>query len=147
MLYTYMEKLPSNINNNIFRFLSHPVADAIRDRISEFQALNSQYESVSELHTFYIFFFCDKKIRRSIGIMEGMYKRWGVCVCVDDTWFRPDCGISTTTSSLGTSCPTFFSIIILCILQWFLSHPVADAIRDRITEIQAFSGHLFGQIK
>ncbi len=51
MLYTYMEKLPSSINNNIFRFLSHPVADAIRDRISEFQDLNSQYESVSELHT------------------------------------------------------------------------------------------------
>ena len=55
----YMEKLPPSINKYIFRFLSHPVADAIRDRISEFQDLNSQYESVSELHTFYIFFFCD----------------------------------------------------------------------------------------
>ena len=54
-----MEKLPYSINKHIFRFLSHPVADAIRKRISEFQAFSSQYGS-SDLHTFYIFFLLRK---------------------------------------------------------------------------------------
>ena len=54
-----MEKLPPGINAHIFRFLSHPVADAIRKRISEFQAFSSQYGS-SDLHTFYIFFLLRK---------------------------------------------------------------------------------------
>ena len=48
-----MEKLPSSINAHIFRFLSHPVADAIRDRITEFQTFSGQFGS-SDLHTFYI---------------------------------------------------------------------------------------------
>ena len=46
-----MENLPPGINAHIFRFLSHPVADAIRGRITEFQSFGS-----SDLHTFYIFF-------------------------------------------------------------------------------------------
>ena len=46
-----MEKFASSINKHIFRFLSHPVAEAIRKIISEFQAFSSQYGS-SDLHTF-----------------------------------------------------------------------------------------------
>ena len=38
----YTDKLPPSINKYIFRFLSHPVADAIRDRITEFQAFSGQ---------------------------------------------------------------------------------------------------------
>lgn len=56
-----MKQLPPSINNYIFRFLSHPVADAIRDRVTEFQTFAKQFGS-SDLHTFYIFFFLEIKI-------------------------------------------------------------------------------------
>ena len=46
--------------SHIFRFLSHPAADAIRKRISKYQAFSSKYES-SDLHTLYIFLLLDKK--------------------------------------------------------------------------------------
>ena len=46
----YTEKLPPSIKTHIFRFLSHPVADAIRNRIMEFQSFASPYGS-SDLHT------------------------------------------------------------------------------------------------
>ncbi len=51
-----MEKLPCSIKSHIFRFLSHPAADAIRNRIMEFQTFSRQFGS-SDMHTFYIFFF------------------------------------------------------------------------------------------
>ena len=59
-----MNKLPTSIVNHSVRFLSHPAADAIRSRISEFQAFSSQ-RAPSDLHTFYIWFFLDKKINTS----------------------------------------------------------------------------------
>ena len=83
-----MEKLPSSINKHIFRFLSHPVADAIRKRISEFQAFSSQYGS-SDLHTFYIFFFLERKLDALPKILDEMYERLGVSVCIDSDYFRP----------------------------------------------------------
>ena len=46
-----MKQLPPSINNYIFRFLSHPVADTIRDRVTEFQTFAKQFGS-SDLHTF-----------------------------------------------------------------------------------------------
>ena len=67
-----MEKLPSSIKAHIFRFLSHPVADAIRKRISEFQAFSSQYGS-SDLRTFYISFFSERKINARPTILDVMY--------------------------------------------------------------------------
>ena len=39
-----MDELPISINKHIFRFLSHPAADATRNRISEYQAFSSKYE-------------------------------------------------------------------------------------------------------
>ena len=83
-----MEKLPYSINAHIFRFLSHPVADAIRKRISEFQAFSSQYGS-SDLHTFYIFFFLERKINALPKILDEMYERLGVSVGIDSDYFRP----------------------------------------------------------
>ena len=84
-----MNKLPVGVHNHIFRFLSHTAADAIREIISEFHAFSSQHESTSELHTFYIFFFLDKKNSDTIAIMDDMYERLGVRVGVDDSYFRP----------------------------------------------------------
>ena len=84
-----MNKIPAGVQNHIFRFLTHPAADAIRERISEFQAFSSQHESTSHLNTFYIFFFLDKKIRDTIAIIDDMYERLGVRVGVDDSYFRP----------------------------------------------------------
>ena len=56
----YTKQLPPSINNYIFRRLSHPVADAIRDRVTEFQTFAKHFGS-SDLHTFYIFFLLEKK--------------------------------------------------------------------------------------
>ena len=83
-----MEKIPSSINAHIFRFLSHPVADAIRNRITEFQTLSSQYGS-SDLHTFYIFFFLDRKMDALPKLLDEMYERLGVSVGIDSDYFRP----------------------------------------------------------
>ena len=83
-----VDKLAPGIYNHIFRFLSHPAADAIRDRISEFQAFSSQHASSSDWHTFYSFFL-DKKMHETIDILDDMYDRLGVRVGVDDTYFRP----------------------------------------------------------
>ena len=43
-----MDNLPPGINAQIFRFLVHPVADAIRDRITQFQSFGS-----SDVHAIY----------------------------------------------------------------------------------------------
>ena len=83
-----MDKLPININKHIFRFLSHPAADAIRNRISEYQAFSSKYDS-SALHTFYIFFFLDKKINALPKMLNELYDRLGVRMGVDSDYFRP----------------------------------------------------------
>ena len=83
-----MEKLPSSINAHIFRFLSHPVADAIRNRITEFQTFSSQYGS-SDLHTFYIFFFLDRKMDALPKLLDEMYEQLGVSVGIDSDYFRP----------------------------------------------------------
>ena len=83
-----MEKLPSSINAHIFRFLSHPVADAIRNRITEFQTFSSQYGS-SDLHTFYIFFFLERKIMALPKILDEMYERLGDSVGIHSDYFRP----------------------------------------------------------
>ena len=56
-----MDKLPLGINTHIFRFLSHPAADVVRNRIPEYQAFSSKYEAVDDLHTFYIFFFLERR--------------------------------------------------------------------------------------
>ena len=83
-----MENLPSSINVHSFRFLSHPVADAIRNRITEFQTFSSQYGS-SDLHTFYIFFFLDRKMDALPKMLEEMYERLVVSVGIDSDYFRP----------------------------------------------------------
>ena len=63
-----MENLPLGINAHIFRFFSHPVADAIRGRIKEFQSFGS-----SDLHTFYIFFFLQRKLNALPDILDEMH--------------------------------------------------------------------------
>jgi hypothetical protein len=83
-----MEKLPSSINAHIFRFLSHPVADAIRNRITEFQTFSGQFGS-SDLHTFYIFFFLERKMDALPKLLDEMYERSGVSVGIDSDYFRP----------------------------------------------------------
>ncbi|MFM7989338.1 MAG: hypothetical protein ACKPKO_59495 [Candidatus Fonsibacter sp.] len=64
----YMKQLPPSINEYIyiyiFRFLSHLAADAIRDRVTKFQTFSGQFGS-SDLHTFYILFFLERKINGS----------------------------------------------------------------------------------
>ena len=106
-----MENLPSSINAHIFRFLSHPVADAIRNRITEFQAFSSQYGS-SDLHTFYIFFFLDRKMDALPKLLDEMYERLGVSVGIDSDYFRPSLWSSTRANSLGTFRSTTLSTII-----------------------------------
>ena len=49
-----MGKLPLSINKHIFRFLTHPAADAIRNRISEYQAFSSKYGSSAFAHRLHI---------------------------------------------------------------------------------------------
>ncbi len=83
-----MKKLPPSINNYIFRFLSHPVADTIRDRVTEFQTFAKQFGS-SDLHTFYIFFFLERKITALPRILDEMYEQLGVNKGIDSDYFRP----------------------------------------------------------
>ena len=68
--YIEMENLPPSINAHIFRFFSHPVAGAIRDRITEFQSFGS-----SDLHTFYIFFFLQRKLNAFPELLDEMHDR------------------------------------------------------------------------
>ena len=74
-----MENIPPSINAHIFRFLSHPVADAIRGRVTEFQSLGS-----SDLHTFYIFFFLQRKLNAHPEILDEMHDRMEI----DSYYFR-----------------------------------------------------------
>ena len=83
-----MEKLPPSIKTHIFRFLSHPVADTIRNRITEFHSFSGQYGS-SDLHTFYIFFFLDRKIMALPKILDEMHERLVDSVGIDSDYFRP----------------------------------------------------------
>ena len=75
-----MENLPPGINAHIFRFLSHPVADAIRGRITEFQSFGS-----SDSRTFYIFFFLQRKLNALPEILDEMHDR----MAIDSYYFRP----------------------------------------------------------
>ena len=75
-----MEDLPPGINTHIFRFLSHPVADAIRDRITEFKSFGS-----SDLHTFYIFSFLQRKLNALPDLLDDMHDRMEI----DSYYFRP----------------------------------------------------------
>ena len=84
----YMEKLPPSINRHIFRFLSHPVADAIRNRITEFQAFYGQYGS-SDFHAFYIFLSWKRKVMALPKILADTYERLGDSVGIDSDYFRP----------------------------------------------------------
>ena len=83
-----MENLPSSINVHIFRFLSHPVADAIRENITEFQTFSGQFGS-SDLHTFYILFFLERKMDALPKLLDEMYERPGVSMGIDSDYFRP----------------------------------------------------------
>ena len=64
-----MEKLPYRINTHIFRSLSHPVADATRDRITEFQSFGS-----SDLHTFFIVLFLQRKLNALPELLDEMHE-------------------------------------------------------------------------
>ncbi len=75
-----MENSPPGINAHIFRFLSHPVADAIRDRITEFQSFGS-----SDLHTFYIFFVLQRQLNALRELLDEMHERMDI----DSYYFRP----------------------------------------------------------
>ena len=75
-----MDNLPPGISTHIFRFLSHPAADAIRDRINEFQTFRS-----SDLHTFYIFFFLQRKLNALPDILDEMHDHMEI----DSYYFRP----------------------------------------------------------
>ncbi|MFM7988274.1 MAG: hypothetical protein ACKPKO_54070 [Candidatus Fonsibacter sp.] len=68
--------------------MSHPAADAIRDRITEFQAFSGQYGS-TDLHTVYIFFFLDRKKTALPRILDEMYEQLGVSVGIDSDYLRP----------------------------------------------------------
>ena len=83
-----MKQLPPSINNYIFRFLSHPVADAIRDKVTEFQTFSVHFGS-SDLHTFYIFSFLDRKMDALPRILDEMYEHFGVSMGIDSDYFRP----------------------------------------------------------
>ena len=83
-----MERVPSSINAHIFLFLSHPVADAIRIRITEFQTFSVQFGS-SDMHTFCILFFLDRKMDAIPKILDEMYEQLGVSVGIDSDYFRP----------------------------------------------------------
>lgn len=106
-----MKQLPPSINNYIFRFLSHPVADAIRDRVTEFQTFAKQFGS-SDLHTFYIFFFLERKITALPRILDEMYEHLGgsVWVLTATTSVRV-CGGYTRANFRGTCCSTSSSIL------------------------------------
>ena len=67
-----MENLPPGINAHIFRFLSHPVADAIRDSITEFK-------------TFGAFFFLQRKLNALPDLLDEMHDRMEI----DSYYFRP----------------------------------------------------------
>ena len=88
MLYMYTKQLPPSINNYICRFLSHPVADTIRDRVTEFQTFSGQYGS-SDLHTCYIVLFLERKITAPPRILDEMYAQLGVSMGMDSDYFRP----------------------------------------------------------
>ena len=88
MYYMYTDKLPPSINKYIFRFLSHPAAGAIRDSVSEFQTFSGQYGS-SDLHTFYILLFLERKITALPRILDEMYEQFGVSMGIDSDYFRP----------------------------------------------------------
>ncbi len=75
-----MENLPPGISTHIFRFISHPAADAIRDMITEFQTFRS-----SDLHTFYIFFFLQRKLNALPDVLEEMHDHMEI----DSYYFRP----------------------------------------------------------
>ncbi len=83
-----MKQLPPSINNYIFRFLSHPVADAIRDSVTDFQTLSNQFGS-SDLHTFYIFSFLERRIAALPRILDEIYEQLGVSMGIDSDYFRP----------------------------------------------------------
>ena len=84
----YMKQRPPSINKYIFRFLSHPVADAIRDRVTEFQTFSNKFGS-SDLHTFYIFYFLDRKMDSLPTILDEIYGEFGVSMGIDSDYFRP----------------------------------------------------------
>jgi len=75
-----MENLPPGISTHIFRFISHPAADAIRDMITEFQTFRS-----SDLHTFYIFFFLQRKLNALPDVLDEMHDHMEI----DSYYFRP----------------------------------------------------------
>ena len=79
-----MEKLPSSINAHIFRFLTHPVADAIRDNITEFQSF-ADPNGPSDKHTFYIFFFLGRKLSALSKLLDEIPE----CMDIDSYYFRP----------------------------------------------------------
>ena len=79
-----MDKLPSRIHAHIFRFLTHPVADAIRDNITEFQSFANPIRP-SDKHTFYIFFFLGRKLRALSKLLDEIPE----CMDIDSYYFRP----------------------------------------------------------
>ena len=107
----YTEKLPPNISKYIFRFLSHPVADAIRDRVTEFQTLSNQVGS-SDLHTFYIFFFLESKITALLRILDEMYEQLGSIWVLTATTSVRVCGSYTRANFRGTFLSTSLLILI-----------------------------------
>ena len=63
-----MEKLPSSI--------------------TEVQTFSGQLGS-SDLHTFYIFFFLERKMDALPQLLDEMYEQLGVSVGIDSDYFRP----------------------------------------------------------
>ncbi len=83
-----MNKLLVGVRNGIFRFLSQPATDAIRGIISEFRAFSSQYGS-SDMHTFYIYFFLERKMMALPNIIDEIHEQFGNNVGIDSDCFRP----------------------------------------------------------
>ena len=107
----YTDKLPPSINKYIFRFLSHPAAGAIRDSVTEFQTFSGQFGS-SDLHTFYIFFFLERKITALRRILEKMYEQLGSVWVLTATTYVRVCGGYTRANFRGTFLSTTLSILI-----------------------------------
>jgi hypothetical protein len=54
----------------------------------EFQTFSRQFGSF-DLHTFYVFFFLERKMDALPKLLDEMYERLGVSVGIDSDYFRP----------------------------------------------------------
>ena len=89
------QDLPEEIRSRIYKFMSHPLADAMRPLVEHWREWDDSLQGFFEEHltvsanTFYMFHFSNQKLKKVAQGLERVQTKFGIRLGVSERSLRP----------------------------------------------------------